>query len=110
MATFNRVLLLVLSSLWVTSCGPGPGAPLLRSSTNDGGGPLIPGCSNVSQSDRTQKYILGFYLTTWGSASREGTAAGLMGALDSKGGDTALSEALGSTSLLRDILQGCSRV
>tara|TARA_B100000315_G_C14363114_1_gene489359 strand:+ start:44 stop:748 length:705 start_codon:yes stop_codon:yes gene_type:complete len=49
-----------------------PGAPHLRTNINDGEGPLIPECQNISSSTIVKKYITDSYLSTWGSAFVEG--------------------------------------
>src|SRR4051812_39197011 len=59
----------------ITACS-GPGSPLLRTSTGDGEGPLVQGCQNVSGAARVEKYITDFYLSTWGSAFKEGRMEG----------------------------------
>lgn len=79
----------ILIAALLFGCSGGPGAPFVRTSTNDGEGSLIEGCRNVSQADKTNTYIVGSYLTTWKSASREGSVAGLKGAA---GGDESLNQ------------------
>lgn len=49
-----------------------PGSPLLRTSTDDGEGPLVPDCENVSSAAKVTKRITNFYLSTYGSAFAEG--------------------------------------
>lgn len=61
----------------IQACGPAPGTPLIRVTSTDGEGPLIAGCENVSRGDQSILFKTDRYLTTWGSASREGAAAGL---------------------------------
>ena len=78
----TKVRVSVISSLLLfagllSGCGPGPGAPLVRTSISDGEGPLVPGCQNVSSLDTSLKFNPDSYLTTWGSAWRSGAAAGL---------------------------------
>ena len=53
----------------------GPGAPLLRTSPDDGEGPMIPNCKNVSAAAKVDDYITGSYLTTWGSVHKEANSA-----------------------------------
>jgi hypothetical protein len=65
----------ILIALIIAGCG-GPGAPLLRTGADDGDGPLIEGCHNVSSAWRADKYITDFYLSTWGSALVEGSTEG----------------------------------
>lgn len=77
--------------LMVAACG-GPGAPLLRRSTGDGEGPLVPKCKNVSSTARVDDYITGSYLSTWGSASVEGTMEGVNDAMNGFGLDGQQSE------------------
>lgn len=66
----------IFIALIIGGCG-GPGSPLLRTSASDGEGPLVPGCHNVSNAGRVEKYITGFYLSKWGSAFAEGGMEGL---------------------------------
>nr|WP_141657223.1 hypothetical protein [Thiocapsa sp. KS1] len=59
----------------------------MRTSAHDGIGPIIPGCHNVAVDDPTDTFMLGSYLTTWGSVYKEGTGAALV---DGLGGDEML--------------------
>lgn len=70
----------------LSGCGTGPGAPLVRSDAADGEGPLLRGCQNLARADTTRDFITEYYLTTWGSASREGAAAGFEAGLATPGG------------------------
>lgn len=65
------------------------GQPALRSSAADGEGALVPNCQNVSQQARTEEFVVGLYLSTWGSVWSEAARQGVMG------GNTALGGALG---------------
>lgn len=58
-------------------CSSGPGAPIVRTTVSDEEGNLIPGCQNVAREDKTNVFITDSYLTTWASATREGSAEGL---------------------------------
>lgn len=69
--------LLIFMVLVVSGCSGGPGAPLVRTSPTDGEGPLVPDCENIASDDTTRTFITDRYLTTWASASREGSAEGL---------------------------------
>lgn len=53
------------------------GTPQIRTSATDGEGVLITGCKNVSSSHKIGRLIDESYLSTLGSASREGAVAGL---------------------------------
>lgn len=54
-----------------------PGAPMLRTGVNDGQGPLVPDCQNVSLKTKPFEYDTRSYHSTWGSAWLEGAQAGL---------------------------------
>jgi hypothetical protein len=71
-----RLVFVILLAGALAGCSGGPGAPLVRTGNQDGQGPLIAGCQNISREDRTINFITDYYLTTWASASREGEAAG----------------------------------
>ena len=57
------------------------GLPELRSSTDDGQGPMVPGCQNVSSDARTEEFNTRFYGSTWLSASLEGASQAIAGTL-----------------------------
>lgn len=63
-------------------CGGGPGAPLVRTGSEDGEGSLIRGCENISSTDKTNTFKINNYLTTWGSATKEGAAVGIYEGLE----------------------------
>lgn len=71
-----RIVLLTPIVLFVVM-GCSIGAPQLRTSATDGQGVLVTGCKNVSSSHKIGRLINENYLSTWGSASKEGTVAGL---------------------------------
>ena len=71
----NRLGVILLVATFVTAC-TAPGTPVLRTSSLDSEGALIPGCKNVSKRIRVDQYITEFYLSTYGSAWLEGTMAG----------------------------------
>jgi hypothetical protein len=73
----KAIALGVIAVVALAGCAGGPGAPVLRKDAGDGQGPQIPNCSNISPKDRTGDFMRGSYLTTWGSAMREGATAGL---------------------------------
>src|SRR4051812_2620751 len=73
---------ILLCALLLSGCAA-PGAPTLRTNTADGEGPLIPGCQNVSSTERVEDYITAFYLTTWGSVWAEGTVQQVIGGFSS---------------------------
>jgi hypothetical protein len=54
-----------------------PGTPMIRTAVQDGEGPLVPGCKNVSSKYRVDNYITDFYLTTSSSATLEGATQGV---------------------------------
>lgn len=81
MQKIYRVCLLTFACFMVLGCAA-PGAPVLRTTTADGQGPLIPHCQNVVQDYRVESFLLGYYLTTWGSAAGEGTQEGIRRALE----------------------------
>ena len=68
---------LIFAVLLMTAC-TGPGAPQLRHSANDGEGPFIQNCKNVSSATKVNNYITNYYLSTWGSVFVEGTREQLM--------------------------------
>jgi len=76
------IIYLIMLSL-LGACGGGPGAPLLRVSHDDGEGPLVPNCKNVSKNSMTDHYITHSYLSTWLSAFREGIVQGVAEGADS---------------------------
>ncbi|NDP47493.1 MAG: hypothetical protein GZ085_03710 [Sulfuriferula multivorans] len=93
------VLLLVASGI-LGGCAA-PGTPMLRTSEGDGESKLIAGCNNVSANARVEKYINTSYLTTWGSALKEGASEGF----------TEQVEAAGSTmggQVLRQLIENHS--
>lgn len=73
------VVLLVIV-LILEACAA-PGAPMLRTSIDDGYGPLIPNCQNVSPSVAVAAYETAFYHSTWASAWIEGAQVGLRSGL-----------------------------
>ncbi len=62
-----------------------PGAPKLRTGMEDGQGPLVPDCQNVSSKTRPFEYDTKSYHSTWSSAWLEGTQAGFKEGLDLEG-------------------------
>ncbi len=54
-----------------------PGTPLIRTTQHDGEGPLIAGCKNVSNKAWVEIFKKDSYLTTWGSAWKEGAIEGI---------------------------------
>lgn len=75
-ASGGRMRRLLLSSIILAGACVAPGAPVLRTSADDGQGPLIPDCKNVSSQTRIDDYDTGSYHTTWGSALAEGPGLG----------------------------------
>lgn len=75
---------LALSAIVLAAC-QAPGQPMLRTSVADGEGELISGCQNVSSKAAVNHYETGYYLTTWGSAWKEGSSAGLQEGLSGQG-------------------------
>mgnify|MGYP003385614849 CR=1 FL=1 len=69
------ILLLILSITVFVGCAA-PGTPLIRTTQHDGEGPLIAECKNVSNKDRIEVFNVHSYLTTWGSALKEGAIEG----------------------------------
>ncbi|MDH3737855.1 MAG: hypothetical protein OER92_01585 [Alphaproteobacteria bacterium] len=67
---------LLVGALILGACAA-PGAPMLRKNIDDGNGPLIPNCQNVSPSDAIITYETAFYHSTWSSALIEGAQVGL---------------------------------
>jgi len=61
----------ILLSFIIVGCSA-PGAPHLRTNTNDGEGPLITGCYNISSATIVNDYITNYYQSTWGSVWQEG--------------------------------------
>lgn len=61
-----------------------PGAPKLRTSSDDGQGPLVPNCQNVSLKKRVFEHDTRSYHSTWSSAWLEGTQAGFKEGLNLK--------------------------
>ena len=74
----------LLVVLQLTGCVSGP---VIRESSTDGEGAIIPGCANVSRSDNTREFLTEYYLTTWSSAFREGAAQGILEGLGHMGSD-----------------------
>lgn len=62
--------------LIISSCAA-PGAPTIRTSPNDGMGPMVEGCNNILPPRQLTTYVTAFYHTTWGSAWMEGAQSGL---------------------------------
>lgn len=54
-----------------------PGTPMVRTGVQDGEGPMVPGCKNVSSKYRVDNYITDYYLTTSSSALLEGATQGV---------------------------------
>jgi len=77
-------------AVFLLGCSGSPGSPLIRTGSEDGGGALISDCKNLSNEDKTDDFITGYYLTTWGSATSEGTVAGVESGLNDP--DISLSE------------------
>lgn len=75
------------------------GTPQLRTSADDGEGPLIPNCRNVSSASRVDAYSTQYYHTTWGSAWMEGAAQGLSEGLTDRPVSQAVREAMISPSV-----------
>lgn len=76
----------------VAACSA-PGTPKLRASADDGEGPLIEGCHNVSRSARVENYQTQFYMSTWASAWLEGATQGFLEGLSDDGAVGAILEA-----------------
>lgn len=74
---FNRKTILLLIFTIISGCSIGSGAPLIRTTADDGEGRLVPDCENISRADITSSFITNSYLTTWGSVWREGAAEGV---------------------------------
>jgi hypothetical protein len=74
----SAILLMIV--LILGACAA-PGAPMLRKSIDDGNGPLIPNCQNVSPSAAVAAYDTAFYHSTWSSAWIEGAQVGLRSGL-----------------------------
>ena len=74
---FHRSLI-AFSCFLLVACGQGPGAPQIRTNVDATQGRLISGCQNISHSDLTNTFIMGSYLTTWGSVWKEGVLEGML--------------------------------
>lgn len=90
---------LVLSVAVVLSACSTTGAPTIRTSADDGEGPMIPNCRNVSAASRVEEYSPQFYHTTWGSAWMEGAAQGFSEGLTNQPTSQAVREAMVSPSV-----------
>lgn len=60
---------------------------MIRSTADDGGGPLIPDCNNILPPTQLTTYDTYFYHSTWSSAWAEGTQSGLRLGLSSEAED-----------------------
>lgn len=97
-------LVLILSSITALIGCVAPGAPLIRTSQHDGEGQMITGCKNVSSKSRVDIFIKNSYLTTWGSALKEGAIEGVEEGVDQAGVSkgASLVRSLLDTSLKRE--------
>lgn len=87
MHRFLGCIVFCLSLLHILVGCAAPGAPQIRSSSEDREGELIPDCQNVSQKVAVVRYQTGSYMSTWGSAWREGAQNGVQSGLEIKEGD-----------------------
>lgn len=78
-------LLVILATISVVSGCGSPGPQKIRVSEADGEGQIVKGCTNLATSGKVPKYITESYLTTWGSAWKEGAAAGIREGLSDQG-------------------------
>ncbi len=82
--SFVRLSFLALVSAGLTGCAA-PGQPPMdkrAASSLD----ALPDCKNVSPNARMPQFVTQFYLTTWGSAAREGAILGVREGLAEGGG------------------------
>ena len=75
-----RLVVILMFIIAIEGCAA-PGAPMLRKNIDDGYGPLLPNCQNVSPSTEVTAYETAFYHSTWSSAWIEGAQVGLRSGL-----------------------------
>ena len=81
---FFRLGIFVLLAAGLTSCAAPGQPPLVNRSASSLD--ALPDCKNVSSNAPMPQFVTEFYLTTWGSAAREGAILGVREGLSEGGG------------------------
>ncbi|MEM7424100.1 MAG: hypothetical protein AAF334_10275, partial [Pseudomonadota bacterium] len=76
MSEYRSFAVALVLGLTAGACAA-PHQPPVVQTEAEAGGPLIDGCQNIAQDAVVDQFITASYLTTWGSAWKEGASAGV---------------------------------